>query len=126
MTIININATSNLPKVYFNAEQGIFEINGNSYPQDAEKFYLPLIDYIKTYLENALAKTILKIEIEYFQTTSQKFLIDIIKLLKTIDENGLVLEVNWIYKDEEESEDVFFAGKEIERLLDLNFNFIKK
>ncbi len=126
MKKIEITSTQNLPKIIFDGDNGYFEITGNSYPQDAESFYVPLINYANDYLKKARPITNLTCEIEYFQTTSQKFLTDIIKTLSLVNKQGLQLNVNWKYHDEEDNEDIIISGKELEIVLNIKFNFIKK
>ena len=126
MEKIDIKPLRNLPKVYFDGLNGHFEICGSSYPQNAELFYLPLVEYVSSYIKKPQAKTLLVCQIDYFQTTSEKHLIDIIKILRNVKKNGFELDIDWVYVDEDDSEDIIITGKEIEALVKVKFNFKKK
>ncbi|MFN7910211.1 MAG: DUF1987 domain-containing protein [Bacteroidota bacterium] len=124
--LIQIEAKDNLPKVIFNEAEGTLLISGKSYPQNADQFYLPIISKLSNYLNQPKNKTTINLEIEYFQTTSQRFLLQILSMfLKAIPKENL--EINWFYSSEDEDEeDYVFAGHEIEKILHTEFNFIKK
>ena len=124
--LIQIEAKDNLPKVIFNEAEGTLLISGKSYPQNADQFYLPIISKLSNYLNHPKNKTIINLEIEYFQTTSQRFLLQILSMfLKAIPKENL--EINWFYSSEDEDEeDYVFAGHEIEKILNTEFNSIKK
>lgn len=124
--LIQIEATDNLPKVTFNEAEGTLLISGKSYPQNADQFYVPIISKLSPYLSHPKDKTTINLEIEYFQTTSQRFLLQILAMfIKAIPKDKL--EINWFYSSEDEDEeDYVFAGNEIEKILNTKFNFIKK
>ncbi len=124
--LIQIEATDNLPKVTFNEAEGTLLISGKSYPQNADQFYVPIITKINDYLSHPKDKTTINLEIEYFQTTSQRFLLQILAMfIKSIPKDKL--EINWFYSSEDEDEeDYVFAGNEIEKILSTEFNFVKK
>lgn len=124
--LIQIEAADNLPKVTFDETIGTLLISGKSYPQNADQFFLPIITKLNDYLKEPKDKTTIHLEIEYFQTTSQRFLIQILSMfVRSIPKNNLI--INWFYSSEDEDEeDYVFAGKELEKILKTEFNFIKK
>ncbi len=124
--LLNIEATDYLPKVTLSQTEGILFISGKSYPQNADQFYIPIISKINDYLKNPHVTTTINLEIEYFQTTSQRYLLQILVMfVQKIPQKDLVF--NWWYSDEDGDEDDYiFAGKEIEKILNAKFNFIKK
>ncbi|MCA0429766.1 MAG: DUF1987 domain-containing protein [Bacteroidetes bacterium] len=124
--LLNIEATDYLPRVTLSQSDGVLYIAGKSYPQNADQFYIPVIAKINDYLKNPHSTTTINLEIEYFQTTSQRYLLQILAMfVQKIPQKDLVF--NWWYYDEDGDEDDYiFAGKEIEKILNAKFNFIKK
>lgn len=123
--LLQIEATDNLPKVTFDESTGTLVISGKSYPQNADQFYLPIISKLNEYLKQPHSKTTINLEIEYFQTTSQRFLLQILSMfIQAIPKANL--EINWFYSSDDDEEDYVFAGNEIEKILKTEFNFIKK
>ena len=47
MKELNIEPTSTSPKVIFDPTTNIFEITGESRPENASVFYKPIIDWVK-------------------------------------------------------------------------------
>ena len=120
MEKIIIEETHSTPKVLFDYIEGRIEIEGKSIPENAIKFFQPLIDWLKEYSNNPLPKTHVKLQIEYFNTSSSKCILQILKSLERVSvENEVV--VDWFYKDE----DMYEIGEDYQLLIKLPFNMIE-
>ncbi len=84
------------PIVNFDGKTGICEISGESYMEETYKFYNPIIDWLKEYttLNMSIA---LNIKLTYFNTSSSRFIIEILSLLKNYQKNGGEVTVCWFY-----------------------------
>ena len=51
-----ISATTSSPAVSFNAETGVLQMTGESYPENTFEFYHPIIHWVKEYLKTAAGK----------------------------------------------------------------------
>lgn len=118
--------TDNLPYVNFDIENGVFEIVGKSYPQNAENFYAPLIEMVKEYCTSPKNHTSVTCRIEYFQTTSQRFLVEILYDFTQIAPPNKI-EINWGCTDDvlDDEEEIIFVGKDLENILNFKFNFLR-
>ncbi len=88
------------PKVDFNAETGICEINGESFLEETNKFYEPLVAWIREYIKTQKPITF-NIKLTYFNTSSSKWLLRILYILSEYQKHGGQVEVNWyIFKDD--------------------------
>lgn len=85
------------PEVCFNAESGVCELSGESYMEEAYKFYLPLINWIKEFVLNEDRPLILNIKLIYFNTSSSRLILDILDVLKKLKDDGHDIKVNWYY-----------------------------
>ena len=77
------------PGVFFNTETGVCEISGESYMEEAYKFYLPLINWIKEFVLNE--------KLIYFNTSSSRLILDVLDILKKFRDEGHEIQVNWFY-----------------------------
>lgn len=109
MEKIIIEGTSKTPTVLTDAEQGIIEIKGRSNPENSIQFYRPLIKWVEEYSKNPLEKTIINIQLELFNTSSSKCILDLFKKLEILHKRNHNVEVNWHY--ETDDEDIMEAGE---------------
>ena len=122
MDPIKIEGTPKTPTVNFNAESGVLEVKGRSIPENAVEFYKPLVDWIGSYGESAKADTVVNIQLEYFNTSSSKCILDVFKKLESV--NGKTnITINWHY--EEDDEDMLEAGEDYQAIINIPFKMIE-
>ncbi|MBL4862516.1 MAG: SiaC family regulatory phosphoprotein [Crocinitomicaceae bacterium] len=63
-----LEATTQTPKVDFNASTGIMQINGRCIPDTPDDFWLPVMNWFESYMLKPIAETVFKIDLEYFAT----------------------------------------------------------
>ena len=121
-----LEETKYTPSINLDVEKGIFELIGKSYPENTFEFYKPMIDWVEEYFDdNEQEKTIVNLEIIYFNSSSSKLFFDFFDLLEEAHNNGKKIEINWIY--DEENEAALEAGEDFkEDFEDLNFNLMEK
>lgn len=95
MKTYTLKQTALTPKIDFNAENGRMSISGNSVFFDKNNYWEDAIFWYKTYLLNPKKKTELRIELEYFNSISAKFLYNFLTLNKDILQLGFNLKINW-------------------------------
>jgi len=95
MEPIIIEGTPKTPTVKFDSAEGVFEIKGRSIPENSVEFYKPLVDWLESYKEAPLTKTVVNIRLEYFNTSSSKCILDVFKKLEAIHKAKNEVEVNW-------------------------------
>jgi len=110
MQRINLEPTNYVPHVVFETN-GKLSLKGRSFMLDAVSFYEPLIEWAAMLDTQSVNFTI---EIDYFNTSSSKKLLD---LLKTLDDNNNIKEfiVYWAY--ESDDEDTLLKGHIFEERL---------
>lgn len=122
MDPIKIEGTPKTPTVNFDAESGVLEIKGRSIPENAVEFYKPLVDWIGTYGDSAKADTVVNIQLEYFNTSSSKCILDVFKKLESV--NGKTnITINWHF--EEDDEDMLEAGEDYQAIINIPFKMIE-
>lgn len=118
MENFKIEKTKSTPSVYFN-NKGILILSGVSYPEHADDFYTPLLKKMNEYTEENKNLS-LTIEMEYINTSSSKYILELMKIILDKDVN---LNIIWCY--EEDDEDMEELGMYYEEFLDVKFEFRK-
>ena len=124
MAEVDIKKTELTPSVFFDKKEGLVEIKGDSLPENTYTFYKPLMDALEEYLNSPNDKTIVNLEITYFNSSTSKLLFDLFDMLENASQK-YTIEVNWIYdKDNESMQE---AGEDFkEDFEDLNVNMVSK
>lgn len=117
MKNISLEGNRQKPKVIFDGEKGILEIKGRSLPEQAHDLYKPLLDWIDEYKENPQSSTILNIQLEYINSSSNKYLLLILKRLDNLFLAGNDVLINWYC--EEDDEDLLETVEECKSMLSL-------
>jgi hypothetical protein len=89
------------PEVVMDGETGVCEIRGESYMEEAYKFYLPLLKWLKDFTLEEKKPVILNIKLTYFNTNSSRLLLDILDILKKYVDIGGLVTVNWYYEPDD-------------------------
>ena len=121
-----LEETKYTPSITLNAQNGILELSGKSYPENTFEFYKPMMDWVEEYFNgNEQDKTVINIEIIYFNSSSSKLFFDFFDLLEEAHNNGKAVEVNWIYDSENEA--ALEAGEDFqEDFEESKFNLVEK
>tara|TARA_B100000497_G_scaffold93345_1_gene104397 strand:- start:101 stop:475 length:375 start_codon:yes stop_codon:yes gene_type:complete len=108
------------PVVEFSSN-GELLLKGRSIPENSIEFYKPLIEWLESYAESPNSTTVLSVQLEYFNTSSSKCILDVFKKLELV--SGSEITVKWHY--EEDDEDMLEAGEDYEAIIDLPFEMIE-
>lgn len=120
MENLNIEGSAKTPTVEFKTA-GSLLIKGRSIPENSIEFYKPLIDWIGEYGGAPQGKTEVNIQLEYFNTSSSKCILDVFKKLETL--SGTSITINWYY--EQDDEDMLEAGEDYQAIVDIPFKMIE-
>jgi len=123
MDPIKIEGTPKTPTVDFDSITGKIEIKGRSIPENSIEFYKPLVDWLDKYAGTPKDKTEVCIQLEYFNTSSSKCILDVFKKLENIHKSGKEVVINWYY--EEDDEDMLEAGEDYQSILKIPFKMIE-
>jgi hypothetical protein len=124
MENLSIEPGNKTPLVKCTFESGLIEFQGRSIPENSIEFYHPVYEWIDRYATMAKSETNVHIQLEYFNTSSSKCLLDIFKKLQLMHQSGnsKVL-VTWFY--EEDDEDMLEAGEDYQAIIKVPFTMKK-
>lgn len=120
LTIIN---TLKSPSINFNPETGIFEMSGVSLIENTLDFYQPIINWLKSYIENPYPTTTFIFKLHYSNTSSYKHIYDMLSVINTIHNRKTTLIVEWYYASDDL--DMRGIGEDYQGSLDVDFKFIE-
>lgn len=125
METLSLQGSPKTPTVEMNAENGVIEIKGRSIPENSIDFYRPVVEWLDSYAESPANVTEVNIQLEYFNTSSSKCILDVFKKLENVykknNEKGVT--INWYY--EEDDEDMLEAGEDYQSILKIPFKMIE-
>ncbi len=129
---LNIPATEKSPSVLFDTTKQLFEMQGNSRPENVRDFYYSIIYKLRKYFEKTIEKDNIEsfndigfkfnFKLDYFNSASAKFLSDILVIIRDFAENGLKITVNWYFADGDE--DMKEVGEDFSDMISYPFNYI--
>lgn len=123
MESLSIEGTAKTPTIKFDADLGLIEIKGRSIPENSIEFYKPLVDWLDKYSKVAKPLTKVNVQLEYFNTSSSKCILDVFKKLEGIHKSNNEVIINWYY--EEDDEDMLEAGEDYESIIRVPFKMIE-
>lgn len=126
-----IEHTLNSPRVILDPEKNIFEFSGESRPENVRNFYIPILEWLDKFAtelsgqdpSNRTMPREFSFNLEYFNSTSAKFILDIYKILSKLHSEGNSILVKWHY--EEDDVDMLEVGMEMSRMAKLPFEYVK-
>lgn len=120
MNNLIIDDTIKTPTISFDYEGGKLEIKGKSIPENSLEFYRPVYEWLDNYNQSPKPVTDVMIRLEYFNTSSSKCLLDILRRMETLQLSGKSkVTVNWFY--ETDDEDMMEAGEDYQALVKVPF-----
>ena len=118
-----IKGDSNHPSVKFDAAKGIMELGGNSVPDKLSETYDPIFEWLNNYIEKPCKKTTFNFKLEYYNSTSQPYILEILKIIKKLHNSGKHIEINWYYLQEDE--DLQEDGIRYQEIIDMPMNIVE-
>ena len=129
-----ICSTPTTPEINFSPEENIFLITGTSSPEDVRAIYYPVTEWIRCFVDDLLKGGLntytsdnpfkFQFDLDYFNSSSAKFLYDIFLELKRLVQSEIPIVVEWLH--DEEDIDMKEAGSDIALLVEMEFTYIPK
>jgi len=115
------------PLLEFNVDSMEFLLEGECRPENVLTYFEPVMKWLDEYViwiteKGSNNKLDFHFKLEYYNSSSAKFIFNIFKRLKVIQENGIDITMFWFY--DLLDEDLLECGQEYEKILGLNFEYI--
>jgi|TARA_B110000259_G_scaffold32297_1_gene35534 hypothetical protein len=127
MESLRIKKGDTTPKLDFDLDKMEFSLEGESRSEDVLTFYEPIIKWLDNFkewfLKNGSSKKLeFQFKLEYYNSSSAKFIFSIFKRLKEMQVKGLEITMFWFY--DVSDEDLLECGEEYEKILGFKFEYI--
>jgi len=119
-----IEKTESSPYVCFDAGKNFLIIQGESFPENAAKFYTPVLDWLHAYLQTIKQEeVVVEFEIIYFNSSTSKIFMNFFQMLDEAVATGKNITLNW--RCNEENETAIECGEEFKEDIEyLPFNIV--
>jgi len=95
---IEVKGTDKTPAVRLDSDTGDLSISGCSIPENADRFFSPLFDLVEVYAAKPAPRTTVHVRLSYFNSSSSKYLLDILKRLEDLHATGdSVVSMHWYH-----------------------------
>lgn len=125
MKALRIEGAIDTPFIHFDPQTRIFNISGISHPENAKEFYIIVLNWLDEFYEENKGqnsnKVIVDMNFKYINSSSYKYLREMMKRISNIRNNGINVEVIWNYH--EDDEDLLNEGIVLMELPEINLPY---
>jgi hypothetical protein len=106
MQNLMMDGTDRNPKIEFDYQKGELKISGRSIHENPLDFYREVLDWVSEYVQNPPAATHLIFDLIYYNTSSSKCLLDMLRILEELARRGHPIDCKWYTEFPEDDEDL--------------------
>ena len=117
-----IEPSRNTPEIVLRPD-GNMKIKGRSIHENVADFYQAALNWADEYVTNPANTTYVDIHLEYFNSSSAKYIVQLLQRLRLVILKNKKFYINWFY--ESGDEDILERGEYFSSVLDVPFNFIE-
>lgn len=103
MTNIFLGAGVRTPQVLFTFDQGVFSLEGESYPEDVRAFYDEPMGQFYDWLASSSAPVRFEFKLVYFNSSTAKVIMDLMERLEEAAEQGRECRVLWFHTEDDDN-----------------------
>jgi hypothetical protein len=96
---LSIPGSQSSPSIRADWNAGVVVMSGESYPENSFELFDQLIQWINSYLSTVDQSLALELHLNYLNTSSVRFMIDIFDMLQSASDIGKEVFVQWMYDD---------------------------
>lgn len=123
MAPLVIEKEPNTLRIVLDKEKNEFLFEGRSLPENTVKFFEPVMDWLKEYKEDPNEETVVNMNFIYFNTSSAKLLLEVLREFEAVQKLGKPVKIIWHYMVEDY--DIQEAGEEYSTMVDMPFEYIE-
>lgn len=112
------------PEVKLMATTGKCSISGESYLEEPFEFYEKILAWFEEYFETTKGSMELDLKLTYFNTSSSRAILEMLRGLKELQDNGRELLVNWHYPNPDD-EEILIEGEDFMEESGLEINMVE-
>jgi hypothetical protein len=117
-----VKRTFNTPEVELKPAEGILKIEGRSIPEDPGEYYDIILQKLEDYYRSPQKITNIEIKLEYINSGSSKYMLELFRIVKQNYEKGSDCIVNWFYEEDDES--ILELGQHYQNTIKIPFKMV--
>ena len=117
-----IKKAFNTPEVELRPSEGTLKMEGRSIPEDPGAYFDIIIKKLKEYYQNPQKLTHLDIKLEYINSGSSKYMLELLRIVKLNHGKGHDCIINWYYEEDDES--ILELGQHYQNSIKIPFKMI--
>ena len=122
MSNLNIPETEKSPEIILNSD-GLISIKGKAIPDNAFHFFAPVLDWVTEYCKKPAPVTKVELALEYYNTSSSKILISILRNLDHLHKTGASkILTQWFF--ETDDDDMEESGQDFQRMVSMPITMV--
>ena len=118
-----VKQTSKTMGFEFNPDTKTISLKGKSIPEDNAIFFEPILTWLDGFLEFPPSYIQIVVKLDYFNTSSSKYLLEIFKKFEKKSIQGLKVVIHWIY--EEDDWDMRDCGLDYQEIVKIPFELVE-
>ena len=118
-----VEASAKTPTINLDCNTGVLLFRGRSITENSIDFFEPIHNWVDRYCEQPKQETTLQIRLEYFNTSSSKCILDLLRKFEQLNKEKSKVTVEWFY--ETDDEDMEEAGEDYQAIVELPFSMIE-
>jgi hypothetical protein len=122
LEIDSVKSTYFTPQISLNAASGACSIKGESYLEDTWDFYRPILTWLKQFCEEVKKPIHFTFNLTYYNTSSSKCFLDVVKCLKEYKEQGGEVLIDWFHP--EDDDDIREEAEDYRNFLGIDINIV--
>ena len=103
MRLLELTSTPSTPLVYFDPDSGNLKLEGRSIPENPGDFFDDIVDWLISYFEDPAHTTTFKINLEYVNSGSSKYLLGVFRVFKEAYSDKKDVKIQWYYEEDDEA-----------------------
>lgn len=123
MEPLYIEREPNTLKVILDKEKKEFSFQGRSLPENTVKFFEPVIHWLMEYIKNPIDDTVVNMNFVYFNTSSAKLLLEVLRQFDNLHKAGNNVKIIWHYMVDDF--DIKEAGEEYSTMIGVPFEYVE-
>ena len=124
MEILELEAKNHTPYIKLDHTTGIMEFKGRSTPENSVEFYDSINKWLIELIANPITlPVVVMLKFEYFNTSSSKCILDVLKKFAELKKGGCEVKVEWYY--EVDDDDMKEAAEDYSDIVKIPFEIIE-
>lgn len=119
---IHLIPSEDEPEIILDKAKNIIRFLGTSIPEDPDKLFKPVMNWVNQYVESPNPETKLEFRMDYYNSSTARFFVEMLEKFEELNEKTGTVKIIWNYK----KDDVVMQerGEDLQAIIKIPFEFI--